>query len=136
LFPVAAIWNDRLGSALVQVFAQRGAVVGFIAEHPFRRLHSANEALSGRAIVCFTSGQQDGDKAPFNICECVNLRVAPSARAANSLLLLPPFPPAAERWAFTCVESIICVSVDRPFLASCLNRFSQMPRRAQRTKRL
>src|SRR5262249_12064892 len=95
-----------------------------------------NEALCDRAIVCFTCGQQDGDKAPFNICECVNLRIAPSARAANSLLFLPPFPPAAERWALTCVESIICVSVDRPFLASCLNRFSQMPRRAQRTKRL
>jgi hypothetical protein len=27
----------------------------------------------------------------WRICECVNLRVAPSARAANSLLLLPPF---------------------------------------------
>ena len=136
LFPVAAIWNDRLGSALVQVLAQLGAIVGFVAEHPFRRLHSANEALSDRAIVCLTSGQQDGNKAPFNICKCVNLRVAPSARAANSLLLLPPFPPAAERCAFTCVESIICVSVDRPFLASSLNRCSQMPRRAQRTKRL
>src|SRR5262245_40791885 len=88
------------------------------------------------AVVCFTCGQQDGDKAPVNICECVNLRVAPSARAANSLLLLPPFPPAAERCAFTCVESIICVSVDRPFPARSRNRFSQTPRRAQRTKRL
>ncbi len=39
--------------------------------------------------------QQDGEKAPFSICECVYLRVAPSAPAANSLLLLPPFPPAA-----------------------------------------
>jgi hypothetical protein len=84
LFPVAAIWYDRLGSALVQVFAQLGAVVGFVAEHPFRLLHSANEALCDWAIVCVTSGQQDGDKARFNICECVNLRVAPYARAANS----------------------------------------------------
>src|SRR5262249_48780520 len=50
-----------------------------------------NEALCDRAIVCFTCGQQDGDKAPFNICECVNLRIVPSARAANSLLFLPPF---------------------------------------------
>src|SRR5262245_49140297 len=136
LFSVAAIWNDRLGSALVQVLAQLGAIVGLVAEHPFRWLHSANEALCDRAVVCFTCGQQDGDKAPFNICECVNLRVAPSARAANSLLLLPPFPPAAERCAFTCVESIICVSVDRPFPARSRNRFSQTPRRAQRTKRL
>src|SRR6516225_9230692 len=135
------------GCSLLQRFGMTGSVPrscrssrarryrSFVAEHPFRRLHSANETLSDRAIVCFTSGQQDGDKAPFNICKCVNLRVAPSARAANSLLLLPPLP-AAERCAFTCVESIICVSVDRPFLASSLNRFSQMPRRAQRTKRL
>ena len=67
--------------------------------------------------MCFASSQQDGDKAPFSICKCVNLRVAPSARTANSLLLLP-LPPAAERCAFTCVESIICVSVDRPFPAT------------------
>ena len=46
----------------------------------------------------FASGQQDGDKASFSICECMDLRVAPSARTANSLLFLP-FPPAAERWA-------------------------------------
>src|SRR6185312_9317294 len=30
----------------------------------------------------------------------MDLRVAPSARAANSLLLFPPFPPAAERMRF------------------------------------
>jgi hypothetical protein len=64
------------------------------------------------------------------------LRVTPFARAANSLLLLLPFPPAAERRALTSVESIICVSVDRPFPASRRNRLSQTPRRAQLTKRL
>jgi hypothetical protein len=136
LLPVAAVWNDRLGSALIQFLAQFGAVVCLVAKHAFRRLYSADQALCDRAVVRFTSGQQDGDEAPFSICECVDLRVAPSARAANSLLLLPPFPPDAERCALTCVESIICVSVDRPFPASSRNRFSQMPRRAQRTKRL
>src|SRR3977135_2762647 len=136
LLPIAAVGNDRLGSALVQLVAQFSAVVGLVAEHAFRWLHSADEALRDRAIVCFASSQQNGDEASLSICECVNLRVAPSARAANSLFLLPPFPPAAERCAFTCVESIICVSVDRPFPASLRNRFSQTPRRAQRTKRL
>src|SRR5262249_21700388 len=42
-------------------------------------------------------------------------------------------PSGCERYAFICLESIICVSVDRPLPASCRNRFSQMPRRAQRT---
>ena len=136
LLSVTAVGNDRLGSALLQLVAQFSAVVGLVAKHAFRWRHSAEEALRDRAIMCFASGQQNGDEASLSICECVDLRVAPSARAANSLLLLPPFPPAAERCALTCVESIICVSAERPFSASSRNRFSQMPRRAQRTKRL
>ena len=63
----------------------------FIAEHAFWRVHSADQAFSDRTIVCFASSQQDGDQAPFNICECMDLRVTASARAANSLLLLPPY---------------------------------------------
>lgn len=43
----------------------------------------------------FASGQQDGKKASFSICECMNLRVAPSSRAADRLLLLPLFRPKA-----------------------------------------
>ena len=81
----------------------------------------------------FTAGQQDGEKASFSICECMNLRVAPATRTADRLLLLPPFPPEAERWALTWVESIICNCADRPLPASFRNRFSQMPRSAQRT---
>src|SRR5262245_45159336 len=58
LFPVAAIWNDRLGSALVQVLAQLGAIVGLVAEHPFRWLHSANEALctGSRVLHLWSTG--------------------------------------------------------------------------------
>src|SRR3954470_23344248 len=77
LFPVATVWNDRLGSAPIQFLAEFGAVVGLVAKHPFRWLHSADQTLRDRAIVCFTSGQQDGNQAPFSICECVHLRVAP-----------------------------------------------------------
>jgi len=41
--------------------------------------------------VCFAASQQNRDQAPFSICECMDLCVAPSARAANTLLLLPLF---------------------------------------------
>jgi len=101
LLPVAAVRNDRLGSALIQSLAQLGAIVSLVAEQAFRRLYSANKPRGDRTIVCFASGQEDGYEAAFSICECVNLRVAPSARTANSLFLLPPFPPAAERCALT-----------------------------------
>jgi hypothetical protein len=101
LLAIAAVWNDRFGPAPMQFSAQLGAVVNLIAEHVFRRLHSAEKTLSDRAVVRFASGQQDGDEAPFSICECVDLRVAPASRAANSFFLLPPFPPDAERCALT-----------------------------------
>ena len=66
----------------------------------------------------FAAGQEDSEKTAPSICECMDLRVAPASRAANRLLLLPPFPPAAERCALTGVESIIWVFADLPFLAS------------------
>ena len=139
LFSIGSILNDRLGATLVQLLAQFAAIICGVAKHALRWLHSSDKALCDRTIMRLASRQQDGDQAPSSICsicECMNLRVAPSARATNSLLLLPPLPPAAERCALICVESIICVLVDRPFPASSRNRFSQTPRRAQRTKRL
>jgi len=122
--------------ALIQLMAQIVTIVGVVAKHALWRLYSADQPLGNRIVVRFACCQQDGNEASFSICECVYLRVAPSARAANSLFLLPPFPPAAERCASTCVESIICVSADRPLPARCRNRFFQIPRSAQRTKRL
>jgi hypothetical protein len=57
--------------------------------------------------VGLATGQQDGKKAAFSICDCVDFRVSPAARAADRLLKFPLFAPDAERWALTCVESII-----------------------------
>ncbi len=90
---VAAVRNNGLGPAPMQLGAQFSAIVGLVAEHMLRWLHSADQALSDRAVVCFASSQQDGDQAPFSICECMDLRVAPTSRAANSLFLLPLFRP-------------------------------------------
>src|ERR1700745_2401353 len=95
----------------VQFLTQLGTVIRFVAEHAFGSPPSADQAIGDRTIVRFASGQQDGDQASFNICECVDFRVAPSARAANSLLLLPPFPPAADRRVFPAGGSISSVSL-------------------------
>ena len=136
LFPIAAIWNDRFGAALVQLLAQFGAVIGRVAEHARRWLHSSHQALCERAIVRLASSQQDGDKSSLSICECMNFVFRPPRERPIACFCSPLYPAAAERWALMCVESIICVFIDRPFPASCRNRFSQTPRRAQRTNRL
>jgi hypothetical protein len=57
LFSVAAIGNDRFGSALVQLLAQLGAIVGLVADQAFGRLRSADQALCDGTVVRFTSGQ-------------------------------------------------------------------------------
>ena len=48
----------------------------------------------------------------------------------------PPFPPAAERWAFTAEESITNCGVGPPDCVSVSNRRTQAPLSAQRTERL
>src|SRR3954469_10126865 len=63
----------------------RTPVIGLVTEHVFRRFHSTNEPLGHGAVVRLASGQQNGDQAPLSVCECVDLRVAPAARATNSL---------------------------------------------------
>ena len=116
--------------------AQRRAVISLIAKKPFGYFGASDQALGGWAIVRLSAAQKDGKKTAFSICDCVDFRVAPAARASNSLILFPLFAPEAERWALTWVESIICVSLDRPRAASARNSLSQTPRSAQRTKRL
>ncbi len=60
----------------------------------------------------------------------------PAPRAADGLLVRPPFPPAADRWALTGVESSSSATGGPPASDSLANIPSQTPLRAQRTNRL
>jgi hypothetical protein len=132
LLAVGPVGNDWRRAALIEPFAQFCAVIGFVAEQFLGRLCSADETLCQRTIVDITTTQEEGKKTALSICDCVDFRVAPAARASNRLRLLPPFPPDAERCALTCVESIICTSVARPRLARVRKMRSQMPRSAHK----
>lgn len=99
LLPVRLVRDDGFGAAVFQPLTQLGAVVSFIAKKLLRRFRSANETFCDRAIVSLTTGQEEGKKTAFSIRNCVDFRIAPAARASNRLLLLPPFPPDAERCA-------------------------------------
>ena len=109
-FSGRGVGNDGLGAPILQPLAQLRAVIGLIAEQPLSRLGPADQACRGWAIVCLATGQQEGKKTAFSICDCVDFRIASAARTADRLVLLPPFPPEAERCALMCVLSIICVA--------------------------
>lgn len=107
VFAIALVGNDRSGAALVEPLAQIVAVVGAICQHPLGRLGAPDQALGRWTVMSLACAQQDGKKTAFSICDCVDFRVAPAARASNRLRLFPLFAPEAERCALTCVESII-----------------------------
>ena len=51
-----------------------------------------------RTIVRLAASQQDGKKTAFSICDCMDFRIAPAARASNRLVcspLLRPMPSGA-----------------------------------------
>ena len=96
--PVATVGNDWYGAALFQFLAQFFAVVGLVTKHPFGGFGSVDEPFGDQAIVRLTTRQQDGDQAPFSICECMDLRVAPAreqptACFCSPLMNGPPLPP-------------------------------------------
>jgi hypothetical protein len=71
---------EYLGSAPVEFLAQWGTAVGLLAEHAFFCFTRAGSDAH-RTIGRFASDQEDGDKTSFSICQCIILRIAPSARA-------------------------------------------------------
>jgi len=107
LFAVRPVWNDGLGAALVEPLPQFGAVVSPVAEKFLCRFGATDQTLGRRTIVCLATAQEDGKKTASSICDCMDFRIAPAARASNRLPLFPLFAPEAERCAFTWVESII-----------------------------
>ena len=78
-FAVGGIGNDRLGAAIVQPLPQLGAVVGPVAEKFLGGLCPSDQARGGWTIVRLAAGQEDGKKAAFSICECMDLRIAPAS---------------------------------------------------------
>jgi hypothetical protein len=107
LLAVGPVWDDGCRPALVEPFAQFRTIVGLVAKKLRCGLGTTDQTLSLRAVVCVAPAQEDGKKTAFSICDCMDFRIAPAARASNRLPLLPLFAPEAERCALTCVESII-----------------------------
>ena len=68
------------------------------------------------------------ERQPVEIDLEVDFRREAAARAAERLILLPPFAPAAETWARTTVESNICTRCAVSLMAaSASKKASKVP---------
>lgn len=79
LLAVGPVGNDGFGAASLQPSPQLCAVVGLVCEELPGRLSTTDKALGGRTIVRLTAAQEDGKKAAFSICNCMDLRIAPAS---------------------------------------------------------
>ena len=61
-----------------------------------------------RCVALLAAGQVEGDRMAIEVGLQVDLGGEAATRAAERLILLPPFAPAAETWARTMVLSNIC----------------------------
>ena len=95
--------------------------------------HLLQQDRSGGAIGDLSAGEQEGDGPAVAIGPRVDFGGAAAARTTDGLVSLPPFPPEAERWAFTAEESISTWAGGPPALASAWKRSTQTPLAAQRT---
>ena len=94
---VGFVGNDRLGSAAHDFAAKVVAVIPFVGEE---RAHGRRERQNigrGCNIGILAWGQMQDDRPAERIAQRMDFCRAASTRAADGLVVLPPFPPEAHR---------------------------------------
>jgi hypothetical protein len=94
---VGFIGDDRLSAATNDFAAKIVAVIPFVSEE---RAHGRSERQNvgrRRDIGILAWGQMQDDRPAERIAQRMDFCGATSARAADCLIVLPPFPPEAHR---------------------------------------
>ena len=87
----------RCGALRLDLLAHGITVVAFVALHELGGGELIEQHIGGYAIRDMSAGQQEGDGATVLVGQGMDLGRATAARPADRLVLLPPFPPAAQR---------------------------------------
>ena len=108
LFPVGFGRNDCFDAPPLQIGPDGIGVVGLVGQKcPGLLLRQIDQFFVGLAVRRFPRREVKGDRPASGITETMNFTGEPAPRAAKSSSMNPPFPPAAETWARTEVESIL-----------------------------
>ena len=101
--------DDRLGLAALDQLAQVVGVVAAVGDQAAEGADGADQIGGNGDVVDVACREQKDSGSPLGVGQAMELRRAPAARAADGLCEVPPFAPAAERWALTCVLSMATV---------------------------
>ena len=126
--------NDRLHASRSGCADNAVCVVTGVGD---QRLASRvfDERLRLGGIVMLTWGQNDVERFAFGRRDRVDFGRKTSSRTAQTIALDPPFPPAAS-WCARTTEPSMIEPTSSTSIRSCLKTRSQVPRLAQRSKRL
>ena len=92
--------------------------------------------LEVAAVAGLTTSEMKGNWQAAEIGLQVNLGREAATRAAERLMMLPPFAPAAETWARTTLESNICTRCAVSLIAArASKKASKVPDRLKRQNR-
>jgi hypothetical protein len=106
--PVRLRWDDSFDAAPLQVGPDCIGIVRFIGQKRLGLpLGQIDQIVVGFAVCRFAWREVEGDRPAPGITETMNFTGEPAPRAAKSSSMNPPFPPAAETWARTEVESML-----------------------------
>src|SRR6185437_5613789 len=115
------------------ILADRVAVIAAIGEQHFGiDVMLGHQIEIGGAVVGFPWRQKETDRKTRSVGPKVDLGREAAARTAKSLVLSPPFAPAAQWCARTMVLSIICRASPPPPSARAASIRSQSPLAVQR----
>ncbi|MDA9504658.1 hypothetical protein XI09_07900, partial [Bradyrhizobium sp. CCBAU 11386] len=128
--------NDRLSALLGEELSQTVGVVGFVGDQPLDRSGCRKKGWCQRDIVDVTWREQQDAGTSLVIGYGVDFRRPATARTADGLPEVPPFPPAADRCALMW-ELSIATDPTMPVLpVKASNISNQSPCRLQRLNRL
>ena len=106
------VWRDDwLAPAFGQPVSQFAGVVGSVGDQALRRRDAFEQGADPGEVVNLTGGHCEGHGAADVIGQGVNLGRPSAARSSDRVFVFPPFAPAAERCAFTWVESTAVVLI-------------------------
>lgn len=124
------------GTLLLNQVADAVGVIGTVRMDDAPDRQAAQQRFGRSTVRGLTRRQVEGERLALGVGDGVNLGVAPAAADADRLAMRPPFPPAADRWAFTCVLSIRTSAGGPPAVARASNTACQTPFSDQRLCRL
>ena len=96
--PGASQRDVRDGALPFDLLADGVGVLSAVC-HDEGAVRQSMQQVLGPAVSDMACGEAEGDQAPEAVGQGMDLDNAATATDADSLDLVPPFPPAAQRWA-------------------------------------